>query len=255
MTDLAHQALVGQSVRLGKHPKREDPRTLQLVKYLEPAALPPPPPLISNIPLTEHLLETSDWGMMGNDRLGDCTCAALGHAEQVWEAIGAAKKFSPSEHAVETLYYRTGTQDDGRVMLDVLNYVQKRTLFRHKLIAFAEVNREQTLVETAIELFGGVYIGLGLPVSAQHQTTWDVVDGPDGAFASWGGHAVWLPDYDSNGPICITWGRPLQMTWAFFAKYCDEAYALLARDWIHGGKSPQGFNLAALQADLAAITN
>jgi len=26
--------------------------------------------------------------------------------------------------------------------------------------------------------------------------------------------------------VCITWGKKQQMTWRWFDKYCDEAYAI-----------------------------
>jgi len=29
-----------------------------------------------------------------------------------------------------------------------------------------------------------------------------------------------------SGPVCVTWGRKQQIMWAWFDKYCDEAYAI-----------------------------
>lgn len=52
------------NLKLGKHAKRHDPRTLKLAKYL--TQLPPIPSAMNwsrNVPI---------WGMMGNDQLGDC---------------------------------------------------------------------------------------------------------------------------------------------------------------------------------------
>jgi hypothetical protein len=37
---------------------------------------------------------------------------------------------------------------------------------------------------------------------------------------------VYVPGYTTIGPVCVTWGRKQQMSWAFFDKYCDEAYAI-----------------------------
>ena len=42
------------------------------------------------------------------------------------------------------------------------------------------------------------------------------------------------------------------MTTAFWMEYCDEAHALLSKDWLDAKGSPAGFNLAQLQADLRA---
>ena len=40
------------------------------------------------------------------------------------------------------------------------------------------------------------------------------------------GHYVYVPGYTKTGPVCVTWGRKQQMSWAFVEKYCDEAYAI-----------------------------
>ena len=53
-----------------------------------------------------------------------------------------------------------------------------------------------------------------------------VTSGPGSRKGSWGGHYVYVPGYTPPGPVCVTWGRKQQMTWAWFAKYCDEAYAV-----------------------------
>lgn len=241
---------------LGKLAKKEDDRNLQLAKYLGDA-LAPPPVRVSRVVDVESV-DGADWGMMANDRYGDCTCAALGHAEQVWAAIALGHNRRPSDTSVLDLYWKTGDgsgQDDtGRVELDVLNYVQKHGLWHHKVYAFTEIGLHTSdLIKQAIALFGGAYIGLALPKSAQSQQTWDVVTGPDSEPGSWGGHAVFLPEYDEWGPTCITWGQPLKMSWSFFWKYCDEAYALIESEWFNHRKTPDGLNLKALEADLAAI--
>ena len=41
------------------------------------------------------------------------------------------------------------------------------------------------------------------------------------------GHYVYVPGYTKDGPVCITWGRKQQMSWAFVDKYCDEAYVII----------------------------
>ena len=54
---------------------------------------------------------------------------------------------------------------------------------------------------------------------------------------------------------CITWGGLKKMTWAWFEKYCSEAYALVSKDWLNAsGVSPSGFDLAALESDLKLVT-
>ncbi len=53
---------------------------------------------------------------------------------------------------------------------------------------------------------------------------------------------------------CVTWAKIQPMTLEFFTTYCDEAYALLSAELLgEDGVSPEGFKLAELQADLAAV--
>jgi hypothetical protein len=116
----------------------------------------------------------------------------------------------------------------------------------------------------AVWIFGGCYVGLALPKTAQAQTQnhqpWSVTSAGttgDGAPGSWGGHAVPVMAYDTRSLTVVTWGALQTMTWGFWAAYCDEAYAILSPDFLKqkGGQTvaPSGFNLAQLQEDLADL--
>jgi hypothetical protein len=114
---------------------------------------------------------------------------------------------------------------------------------------------KQTEIEQAINLFGGLYIGMNVPNSLMQQDpipqVWDVVP-DDGGIA--GGHCVYCVGYDAGSVSFISWGAVYKMTWAFWAKYVDEAHALLGKNWLDAkGVDPQGFNLAQLEADLNQI--
>ena len=71
---------------------------------------------------------------------------------------------------------------------------------------------------------------------------------------SWGGHAVDVVGYDEAGLTVVTWGALKRMTWAFWGRYGDEAWCVLSPDFLADGRSPQGFDLEALQRDLALVT-
>ena len=58
-----------RKLKLGKSTARHDPRTLLLASYVS-HTLPTPPPAFD---LTSKV---KAWGMMDNDQIGDCTCAA-----------------------------------------------------------------------------------------------------------------------------------------------------------------------------------
>lgn len=239
--------------KLGKHPARLDPRTLRLSHYL--TALPPAPASI------DWGAKVSRWGMMLNDRIGDCAIAGPAHMIEAWSADQNKPKII-SDAAVLKAYSAvsgydpgTGQNDNGCVMLDVLNYWRKTGIGGHKIGAFASVNPKNIdHVKIGMDLFGGLDLGFALPVSCQNQDVWDVAGGSRGRPGSWGGHCVNGVAYDAKTLTCITWGGRKQMTWAFFTKYCDEAYALISSDWVTGKvKAPSGFDLATLQADLKAV--
>ncbi len=254
-------------MKLGRKAIKTDSRTLRLARYLT-LALPAPPPAAN---WTKGI---TAWGMMLNgpdpdnppsapDGLGDCTIAGLGHAIQVWTANLGTEQTVP-DAAILTAYEQWDgynpadpSTDQGGIELDVLKDFKQKGLAGHKLLAFADpAVANLTEIQQSINLFGGVYIGVNLPVTAQNQTVWDVTDptlSGDAAPGSWGGHAVFVPAYDASGFTCITWGAPQKMTTAFWKAYCDEAHALLSPDWIGAKGSPEGFNLTQLQTDLAAI--
>ena len=242
-------------MKLGRKAIKTDTRTLMLSKYLT-SKLPPPPPA------TDWTKGVAAWGMMMNDTLGDCTIAGVGHAVQVWSAETGAMATVPDK-MIQGYYekwdgYVPGdpSTDHGGVELDVLNSWRKQGFDGHKLLAFADAKATNLVeIRQAITLFGGVYIGLALPLTAQKQDVWDVVKdgGSKAEKGSWGGHCVFVPKYDAKSFTCITWGQPKTMTLAFWKKYCDEAHALLGQNWLNAKGSPAGFNRAQLQADLSAI--
>jgi len=132
-------------------------------------------------------------------------------------------------------FKETGGPDSGLVVLDSLNLWRqkgwKAARHTYHIKAFAEVDRaNHDEVRQAVFADVGIGLGVGLPndAKAQIQTgqPWDVTHGPGAKPYSWGGHYVYVPGYTPAGPVCVTWGRKQQMTWAWFDKYCDEAYAI-----------------------------
>jgi hypothetical protein len=253
-------------LKLGKQPARHDPRTLLFATYAT-AALPAPPP---SLDLTIKM--KVPWGMMDNAQVGDCTCAAAGHLMMEWTSNAQSKTFTPSDAQIIAAYSaitgynpKTGANDNGAQEIDVLNYWRQTGIAGHKIQAFMALEpSNHTHIMDGTWIFGGCYIGLALPKSAQAQTSnkqiWSVPTGGtggDGAPGSWGGHAVPVVAYDSRSLTVVTWGALQTMTWGFWAAYCDEAYAILSPDFLKqkGGQTvaPSGFNLAQLQQDLADL--
>jgi hypothetical protein len=137
--------------------------------------------------------------------------------------------------------------------------VQSLRETQERIGAFVEVSlSSQIIVQDGIHLFGGLYTGFALPLSAQSQAVWDVPAGGakgKGEPGSWGGHATSLVAYDARGVTCVTWGALQRMTWPFFKTYCDEAYAIVSQQFLSATtkRTPAGFDLATLRKDLALV--
>jgi len=248
-------------MKLGKRAPRHDIRTLQMADYLRAAALPA-------IPQTQDWGgKITDWTMMANDRIGDCTCAAAGHLTQEWtfnvspagEVVFPDSAIIDAYSAITGYNPTTGANDNGANEIDVLNYWRKTGIGNHKIDAYVALEPgNHDHVRAGVFLFGGCYIGLALPISAQTQRVWAVP--PHGAHGhgapgSWGGHAVPVIAYDALTLTVVTWGALKTMTWGFWAAYCDEAYAILSEDFVNkSGIAASGVDLATLQADLALVT-
>jgi len=239
--------------KLGKHPPRHDPRTFKLEKYL--TALPPYPSAINwsrNVPA---------WGMMDNDSLGDCTCAAAGHMEMLWTSQSGIE-YVPADADIVSAYsqisgYQPGNEatDRGANMLDVLNFWRNAGISGHKIAAYTQVNPQSfSQVSAALYLFGGLYVGVNLPQSAMDATEVSQCWGNTEDENIIGGHAINLVAYDPWTVACVTWGQIQLMTWSWLVKYADEAYAPLSADWLSAtGQSPSGFNQQQLTQDLNAL--
>ena len=251
-----------KKLKLGKLAARHDPRALLLASYVT-ASLPTPP---ASFDLTGKV---TAWGMMDNDQIGDCTCAAAGHLLMEWTVNAGKKMFTPTDKQIVAAYSAitgynptTGANDNGANEVDVLNYWRQTGIAGHKIGAYMSLEpANHTHIMDSVYLFGGCYIGVQLPVSAQAQVQnhqpWSVPPGGatgDGKPGSWGGHAVPVVAYDSRGVTVVTWGALQTMTWSFWETYTEEAYAIVSTDYLTGKKtSPQGFSLQELQADLADL--
>jgi hypothetical protein len=245
-----------QTRKLGKLPVRTDVRTLHVARYVDRAELPAPPP---ELDLADRV---DDWPMYANDRIGDCTIAAAGHMVEAWTAESRGRPVAVSERSVLDAFDHVkridpATGEAGAVVLDVLGYWRRQGIGRHRIGAYAQVPvHDHALARASAWLFGGLYVGVELPLTARDQPVWDwtgALDGPARP-GSWGGHAVDLVRYGQDGLTVVTWGKLQDVTWEFWDRYCDEVYAILSNDFLAQGKAPNGFDLAALKVDLQLVT-
>ncbi|WP_347260863.1 hypothetical protein [Rudaea sp.] len=243
--------------KLGKAPARKDPRNFKFAALLR---APPALPVEYDFDVKHPGIPTP---MFGNDVHGDCVIAGRAHQTLRFEDVEQKKIIAISDSDVLNEYFNeTGGPDSGLVVLDSLNEWRKGGWLvgrkRYYIKAYSEITpRSQNATRQAIFLDVGVGLGLQMPISAQAQTRagkpWDVVSGSGSRPGSWGGHYVFVPGYTKLGPVCVTWGRKQQMTWAFYAKYCDEAYAIF--DATDSTKLKRAIDVKKLGAMLQTVTS
>jgi hypothetical protein len=254
--------------KLGKRMPQEDRlcRTLKLGNYLNPSMLPP-------IPAVQRWDKgISQWGMMLNDTLGDCAIATPGHMVMGWTMAAKGGAIVIPDAQIQQAYSaisgydpKTGENDNGCAVLDVLNYWRQSGIGGHNIQVYAQVMPKlPSQVRAATFLFGNLYLGMALPAMMQTLGMMDsgewiipqqkITDGSDEPY-SLGGHAIPIVGYDLNWVYAVSWGDIAKVSWPFFAKYCDEAYACIAQDWFkQTGVAPSGFNLTALMKDLQIVS-
>lgn len=242
-----------------------------LASYFDPKKLPVPPlaRYWSTDDGTPFGIQRSV-SMFANDKLGDCTCATLGHQDQL-AAVQTGETSSLQDRDIIALYRGSGYHDgDPASDQGWSNIAAARAALAagwiEALARFDATNR--ALLKIVVNEFGYAMVGIDLPLSAQEQTgpgkIWEAA--PDGSYDgtykrnSWGGHAGGVVDCDGEGVTVVTWGRFQRASWSFVANYFDasDGIATLNRFWAkrarERGLSASGLNIDELKADLARLS-
>lgn len=254
---------------LGKAPARPDAVKLKLSNYLNTSVFPTPPDSFG------HEYTVPNWGMLGNDSVGDCVFAGAAHETKAWNA--SVKKnilFSDqsvlSDYSAVTGYTPTDPNtDQGTDMEQAAKYrrttgVLDATGNRHRISAYIALT-PGSLPElwAAMWMFEAVGIGVKFPRSAMDQfhqgKPWDPV--PDSPIE--GGHYICglgrrkvkkLFRWQDRIKI-VTWGFVTELTTQFYQDFNDESFAYLTDEnlSISSGKTLEGFDIATLRQDLAKV--
>jgi hypothetical protein len=237
-------------MKLGRKPKKTDPRTLKASRYMLPGAFPAPRMQVDWMGIVP------DFPLYGNDIHSDCGIAAIGHMVQWWTAQQGSPR-TPLLEEVMAVYDLLSPQDDGCYLLDVLKYWRKNPICGSVLGAFAEVDfSDQERLRLSLDVFGGIYTGLDLPRNGQTQEVWDFVSGSGSEPASWGRHCVPFGRYSNpDGTArCATWGAVKDATFSWLRHYLEECYVLIDAMWLNKeGQTPAGIDIDLLNADLALV--
>ncbi|MBV8815298.1 MAG: hypothetical protein JO271_12480 [Verrucomicrobia bacterium] len=255
--------------KFGRLPRAFDPKVPHLSALIAGKSQSPPPRFRH---WGHHM--PANLGVMLNNRLQNCTCAAFYHALQVWSfntgERSAAKMLTPSDAEVEKLYQlacgydpnQPGEGPGGRAQ-HVLKYLFNHGApigqheRRNRIVAYIEVDpRHLDDVKRAINDCGVVYIGFHVPGNLGPEVrhlpdVWDV-DSANRKIV--GGHAVVSPGYDEDTLDVISWGRFYRMTWDFFSRYVEEIYAIADKAWVESTrKTPGGLTLGELEEQMSAL--
>lgn len=249
-------------MKLGKRPA-STPRAYHLSRYV--AALEAPPVSYDR---SEIVLQ---WGMLGNDNVGDCVFAAIGHAVMLWSAATQKPRVVTTPEALAAYSAVTGyvagdpNTDSGADPQAAMRWWAQEgfTLggVLDKLAGWCSLSptRDQE-AKFAIWRLGCVNTGLALPAAIEaafsdNTIVWDIPPGQslagDWAPGSLGGHDIQDVGYDSEGVVSISWGQRYKRTWAFDRAYADEKQAMLSRDFADAVLPAQAWSL--LESDMTAL--
>lgn len=261
--------------KLGRLPSRSDPRALMFGRFArEPRVLPERTnfwPRRSAFPLRTF----------GNDEWGDCTRASQANASMRMERLECRRTPSITDEEVVRVYREMsdrlyGGGDNGAYETDALSEWRKPdTTFRDTkgrpltIDAFLRVNAaDQTELRSALVTAGahGIKVCLALPRAFQHilpPADWDIPAGQpligDWQAGSWGGHSVFLRDYDAVGLwIVHTWALPDQrITWKAAAAYLDEAHVAIDSfdAWRTRKASAKGIDFQAVRREVNRVSS
>jgi hypothetical protein len=213
----------------GKAPAKHDHRTIKLEDIQREA----------NVLLAEHPLP-EEYDFDDNHQIPtpqfrnppDLTCVIAGRAHQTLRFELAHQKVLiniTDDDVWAEFREETGGRNEPIETLKSLKLWRKRgweAAGQHfNILAFAKLDPDKhEQIKHMIYINVGVGLGFGMPASANYYDLqpWEVT--PDLAGK---GHYVYASGYTKHGPVCVTWGRKQQMSWAFVDKYCDEAYVII----------------------------
>lgn len=200
---------------------------------------------------TSVVAPTFDWGMLGNDKYGDCTLAAVVHLREACSVKDHVPETWPSaDQVVHTYLTMTHGADTGLVEANVLSTWRTTGLFGDRIVGYApQDHRNDDELRSVVAAFGASYLGVAVPAPAQQQFAagepWDLT-GTSADQQIEGGHAVPAVGYDADYVYVVTWAKVQPVTWRWLDVYCQEAWAVLTSESAH-------VDLQSLQADLAAL--
>lgn len=240
--------------RLAPNPEATHPRA-KLTGHLDLASMQVPE-------VVDWSAKVTSWPEYYNQAIGDCTCAGIGHMIQAWTANAGTEVTLPDTDIL-SMYCTlsgynpsTGSNDNGCVEQNVLQWMHDTGVAGHKVDAFAQVNPGSLdEMKAALLVSGALYLGINCPQTAETQAAanqpWTYIPGSPIA----GGHCVVAVKWDTEYIWVVSWGKLIPMTQEFWQQYGEEAWIVISPDWFNAQEdTPAGLNLAGLMSEFHAIS-
>lgn len=185
-------------------------------------------------PASVPVPDVARWGMLGNDRVGDCTIAGVEHVRIANAAEhGEQIRLLTADEVVGEYFQLTGGEDDGCDEATVLSAWQRDGLCGERICGYAPVDhRNLDEIRSVTAGFGACYLGIVVPSNMEQQFTAFMGGTGSGFTAASGtltqdGHCVVIVGYTPSGPQICTWGAVVPATWAWLSWCLEEAWAVL----------------------------
>lgn len=258
--------------RLSHHPSDQEAASLIGNHPNDGGVIIPPLPAV-----WKPFVGNPDHQYLGNDVVGDCVAACMGHIINHLSYLAGGPILVDRAQALA--FYQTITRWNGKVgdpsdlgsyIQDAMTLLVEDGLAGFKINAFAELkllynytgaafgfvtidNTDRAMLKQCAYDFGGVILGLQLPLSALTKFhagqpwTLNKRDALDG------GHCIVIVGWDETWAYCYTYGQCIKVAWDFIEFYVYESY-VIATDRIFDAKIYEKYNRNQLNDEWFQIT-
>lgn len=253
-------------MKFGRKPAVHTVRTMRLGLVMNQAlaALGAPPAISNDYVAAVDAVTGGDWGMDGNDTVGDCTLADCAHQVMLHTANTGSIVIPTAQDCLSAYSAWAGydpsdpSTDQGAAETDICKHMMTDGMTGVKTCATAMVSPSHLdHLRWCVQLFGACRLGIMVGEDSVKDFTahrpWTSLTTDSNA----GGHDVPIVKYDGTFAYCVTWGRLHPISWDLMANpnFLQEAHVELFPRWISEatGLAPSGFDMVALMNDLDAI--
>jgi hypothetical protein len=181
------------------------------------------------------------WGMLGNDKVGDCVQAGFAHQAMISSKLGGDSEEFTEEDVIKVYGEITGynpadpNTDQGTSVRQALSYWRKTGILtadgeRHQIGAYIQIlPKDWEQLMSAAYTFSSVGIGWNVPTTIWDQwdnrEPFDVVD--ENAKIEGGHYTLVTGRTGMTIGGMVTWGARKSFTKDFYEMYNDETWAIL----------------------------